>query len=164
MRPQDDDPVQGQAALQLFALGVEYGRAGLSDGLVGHGRSASAGLLFEALSVAEIDLADRTLQGSDRRRDELLRGQYQQVDRLRHAAHLAERQYRHSEPENRLVTAELERRWEAALRELKTVEETLEIKQQQSQCWAIPADLLEMLKEIGPALPELWEQGLFSWS
>ncbi|MEQ9379880.1 MAG: recombinase family protein [Pirellulales bacterium] len=119
---------------------------------------------FEALSVAEIDLADRTLQESDRRRDELLRGQYQQVDRLRHAAHLAERQYRHSEPENRLVTAELELRWEAALRELKTVEEALKIKQQQSQCWAIPADLLEMLKEIGPALPELWDQGVLSWS
>jgi DNA invertase Pin-like site-specific DNA recombinase len=119
---------------------------------------------FEALSVGEIDLADRTLQESDRRRDELLRGQCQQVDRLRHAAHLAERQYRHSEPENRLVTAELERHWETALRELKTAEESLEVKKQQSQCWAIPADLLEMLKEICPALPELWNQGLLSWS
>jgi hypothetical protein len=104
------------------------------------------------------------LQESDRRRDELLRGQYQQVDRLRHAAHLAERRYRHSEPENRLVTAELERRWEAALRELKTAEESLEVKKQQSQCWAIPADLLGMLKAIGPALPELWDQGVLSWS
>ena len=119
---------------------------------------------FEALSVAEIDLADRTLQESDRRRDELLRSQYQQVERLRHAAHLAERQHRHSEPENRLVTAELERRWEAALRQLQTAEEALEIKKQQSQCWAIPADLLEMLKEIGPALPQLWNQGVLSWS
>jgi DNA invertase Pin-like site-specific DNA recombinase len=119
---------------------------------------------FEALSVAEIDLADRTLQESDRRRDELLRAKYQQIDRLRHAAHLAERQYRHSEPENRLVTAELERRWEAALRDLKTAEEALAIKRQQSQCWTIPADLLEMLKEIGIALPELWDQGVLSWS
>jgi len=119
---------------------------------------------FEALSVAEIDLADRTLQESDRRRDELLRVQYQQVERLRHEAHLAERQYRHSEPENRLVTAELEHRWETALRELQTAEDALAIKRQQSQCWAIPADLLEMLKQVGPALPELWDQGLLSWS
>lgn len=119
---------------------------------------------FEALSVAEIDLADRTLQDADHRRDELLRAQQQQLERLSHEAHLAERQYRHSEPENRLVTAELERRWETALRELQTAEEDLEIQRQQCQVWAIPADLWEMLKEIGPALPELWNQGLLSWS
>jgi DNA invertase Pin-like site-specific DNA recombinase len=119
---------------------------------------------FEALSVAEIDLAGRTLQESARRRDELLKAQRQQVDRLRHAAHLAERQFRHSEPENRLVTAELERRWETALRELQSAEESLALQKQRGFCWAIPADLLEMLKEIGPHLPELWEQGILSWS
>ena len=104
-RAQDDDPVQGHA--------------GLSDGLVGHGRSAALACFFKALSVAEIDLANRTLHESDRRRDELLRGQYQQVDRLRHAPHLAERQYRHSEPENRLVTAELKCCWETRYVNLK---------------------------------------------
>ena len=35
---------------------------------------------FEALSVAEIDLAGRTMQESDRRRDELLRAEQQQVE------------------------------------------------------------------------------------
>lgn len=119
---------------------------------------------FEALSVAQIDLSARTLQEADLRRDELLRGQAQQVERLRHMAHLAERQYRHSEPENRLVTAELERRWETALRQLQTAEESLEVNRQKSQCWAIPADLLEMLKDIGPRLPELWDEPLLSWS
>ncbi len=119
---------------------------------------------FEALSVAEIDLAGRTLQESDRRRDELLRAEQQQVERLRHTAHLAERQHHHSEPENRLVTAELESRWETALRDLQSAEETLALKKQQSQCWAIPADLLEMLKQIGPAIPELWDQGVLSWA
>jgi hypothetical protein len=77
---------------------------------------------------------------------------------------LAERRYRHSEPENRLVTAELERRWEASLRELQTAEESLAVKRQRAQCWATPADLLEMLKEIGPHLPELWDEPLLSWS
>jgi DNA invertase Pin-like site-specific DNA recombinase len=119
---------------------------------------------FEALSGAEIDLAGRIVQESDHRRDELLKAQYQQVERLRHAAHLTERQYRHSEPENRLVAAELESRWESSLRELKTAEEALAVKKQQSQSWAIPADLLEMLKEIGSALPELWNQSVLSWA
>jgi DNA invertase Pin-like site-specific DNA recombinase len=119
---------------------------------------------FEALSVAEIDLSARTLQESDRRRDDLLGAQSQQLERLRYNAQLAERRYRHSEPENRLVTAELERRWEEALRELQTAEDSLAVRKERSQCWAIPADLLESLKDIGPRLPELWNERLLSWS
>jgi len=74
------------------------------------------------------------------------------------------RRYRHSEPENRLVTAELERRWEDSLRELQKAEDSLAVRKEQCQCWAIPADLLEMLKAIGPRLPELWNERLLSWS
>lgn len=119
---------------------------------------------FDALSSAEIDLSARTLQEADRRRDELVKAQRQQAERLRHEAHLVERQYRHSEPENRLVTAELERRWDMALRELKQAEERLATQEQRACCWAIPADLLEALKDIGRRLPELWNQNLLSWS
>src|SRR6266700_3367922 len=38
---------------------------------------------------------------------------------------LAERQFNRADPDNRLVTGELERRWEAALLELRRAEETL---------------------------------------
>jgi DNA invertase Pin-like site-specific DNA recombinase len=119
---------------------------------------------FEALSTADIDLSARILAEADQRRDELFRAQRQQVERLRHEAHLTERQYRHSEPENRLVTAELERRWEMALRELKRAEETLALQEKTTGCWAIPADLLDALKDIGRRLPELWDQEILSWS
>jgi DNA invertase Pin-like site-specific DNA recombinase len=119
---------------------------------------------FDALSPAEIDLSASTLLAADHRRSELLKAQRQQVERLRHEAHLAERQYRHSEPENRLVTAELETRWELALRERKKAEDTLAIDEQKASCWAMPADLLEILHNIGPRLPELWRQRLLSWS
>jgi hypothetical protein len=86
------------------------------------------------------------------------------VQRLRYQARLAERQYQHSDPENRLVAGELEKRWETSLRELKEVEEKLAFEEQNAPCWSIPIDLLEALKEFGPRLPELWEQGLFNWS
>ena len=36
----------------------------------------------------------------------------------------AERQFRRVDPDNRVVTAELERRWEAALRELSAAKTT----------------------------------------
>jgi DNA invertase Pin-like site-specific DNA recombinase len=116
---------------------------------------------FDALSVSEIDLSASVLQEVERKRDVLLSARRKEVERLRYQARLAERQYQHTDPENRLVAAELEQRWEVALRELKEAEERLECEEQTTPQWAIPADLLEMLKKFGPRLPELWEQGLF---
>ncbi|HLJ93305.1 MAG TPA: recombinase family protein [Gemmataceae bacterium] len=113
---------------------------------------------FEALSSASIDLSARTLTEADARRTAIFAARRQQLQRLRYAASRAERQYQQVDPENRLIAAELERRWEAALRELREAEEHLTHDEQQTPVWAIPADLLEALHDIGPRLPELWEQ------
>ena len=60
----------------------------------------------------------------ERQADEALRrAEAQQVERLRYQAALAERQFNQVDPDNRLVAAELERRWEAALRELRQAED-----------------------------------------
>ena len=48
-----------------------------------------------------------------------------QLERKRYAAALAERQFNKVDPDNRLVAAELERRWEAALNEVRAAEEAL---------------------------------------
>jgi DNA invertase Pin-like site-specific DNA recombinase len=113
---------------------------------------------FEALAPAGIDLSARTLAEADSQRAAIFAARRQQVQRLRYAANRAERQYQHVDPENRLIACELERRWEAALRELRQGEEQLARDEQQTPVWAIPADLLEALHDIGPRLPELWEQ------
>src|SRR5262249_4931680 len=111
---------------------------------------------FEALSVAEIDAASQVLQHADRERAQVLAGRRAAVERLRYQAQLAERHFLHADPDNRLVTAELERRWEAALCELKSGEQALDHDQRQAPTYALPADLLELLKDIGPRLPKLW--------
>jgi DNA invertase Pin-like site-specific DNA recombinase len=111
---------------------------------------------FEALSAAEIDAASGVLQHADREREQILAGRRAAVERLRYQAQLAERQFLRSDPDNRLVTAELERRWEATLCELKLAEQALDHDQRQAPTYALPADLLEQLKDIGPRLPELW--------
>jgi recombinase len=117
---------------------------------------------FEALSSAAIDLSARTLAEADAQRATLFAARRQQLQRLRYAASRAERQYQQVDPENRLIAAELERRWEAALRELREAETRLAQDEQHTSVWAIPADLLEALRDIGPRVPELWDQGLFS--
>jgi Recombinase/Recombinase zinc beta ribbon domain len=113
---------------------------------------------FEALTPASIDLSVQTLTEVDSRRTAMLATRRQQLQRLRYAATRAERQYQQVDPENRLIAAELERRWEAALRELREAEEQLAHDEQHAPVWAIPADLVEALHDIGPRLPELWEQ------
>ena len=49
----------------------------------------------------------------------------QQMERLRYQSKLAERQFNRVDPDNRLVASELERRWEAALVELRRAEGAL---------------------------------------
>ena len=117
---------------------------------------------FEALSVAEIDVAAAALKTTDTEHAQVVAAHQQQVERLRYESQLAERQFMQSDPENRLVTGELERRWEASLRELKSAEEELDRLQQEAPSYIIPEELLEMLRDVGPGLPEIWNAKLLS--
>lgn len=115
---------------------------------------------FAALSVAEIDVAAEALRMTDAEHDRVVDAKQQQVDRLRYESQLAKRQFMQSDPENRLVTGELERRWEVVLRELKSAEEQLAQERQNAPTYIIPEDLLELLRDMGPRLPELWNTKL----
>jgi hypothetical protein len=117
---------------------------------------------FEALSVAEIDVAAAALQKSDAEHEQVVSAHEQQVERLRYESQLADRQFMKSDPDNRLVTGELERRWEGSLRELKSAEEELDQLRQDAPSYIIPKDLLEVLRDVGPRLPELWHARLLS--
>ena len=117
---------------------------------------------FEAISVAEIDVAAAALQSTDTEHAQVVAAHQQQVERLRYESQLAERQFMKSDPENRLVTGELERRWEATLRELKSAEEELDRLQQDSPTYIIPEDLVDALRNVGPRLPEIWNAKLLN--
>lgn len=117
---------------------------------------------FEALAPAPIDVSVQILNDADASRATTLAARRQQVQRLRYTASRAERQYQHVDPENRLIAAELERRWEAAIRELRDAEAQLSRDEHTAPVFAIPADALEALHDVGPRLPELWQQSLFS--
>lgn len=119
---------------------------------------------FEALQPAEIDLAAAALQTSDTEHQEVIAAHQQQVERLRYESQLAQRQFMKSDPDNRLVTGELERRWETSLRELKAAEEQYALQQKDAPDYMIPDDLLELLRDIGPRLPELWKAKLLKTS
>jgi DNA invertase Pin-like site-specific DNA recombinase len=117
---------------------------------------------FDALSPAELDLYGQAVAALRQDDEQLQRAQAQQLERLRYQARLAERQYNQADPDNRLVTAELEKRWEAALRELKEAETRSQSQQQPRQLEALSSEERETLRQAGQRLPELWRQGLLS--
>jgi len=121
------------------------------------------GQFFEALSAAQIDLYAESVASVDQQREVARRARHQQVERLRYQTRLAQRQFDQADPDNRLVTAELERRWEEALRQLKAAEEELEQDEApQPTAASLPPEWQEALKEFGGRLPDLWHKEIFT--
>lgn len=78
-----------------------------------------------ALAPAEIDALSCARRAQQQAHKAMQSGAEQQLERRRYEAALAERQFNRVDPDNRLVAAELERRWEVALKEVRVAEEAL---------------------------------------
>ena len=117
---------------------------------------------FEALQPAQLDALDAVLAAQEAERARLLEHWDERIKRAQYAAHLAQRQYHAVDPDNRLVAGELERRWEAALRELSETQEAYTRFQATIQPTAIPPHLREQFRHISATLPDLWHSGQLS--
>ena len=74
----------------------------------------------------------------------------------------AEKRYRAVDPENRLVAAELEKGWEAALRALAEAKEAAERFERMPLAQKLEPGLRSQLEDLGKRLPELWDAGKLS--
>jgi hypothetical protein len=109
------------------------------------------------LQPAEIDALERVSARQGEHHQELLCHLGQEVTRLEYAARRAERQYNAVDPENRLIAATLEKRWEVTLEELEQASGRLAKAQAQAPHPApIPAELREAFADVGRRLPEVW--------
>jgi hypothetical protein len=81
---------------------------------------------FEALAPAELQVLDAVLDAQRADHAQLAQQYADQVKRAEYDAARAARQYHAVDPENRLVAAELERRWELALQSLAAAREAAE--------------------------------------
>jgi DNA invertase Pin-like site-specific DNA recombinase len=79
--------------------------------------------VLRALEPAALELSLRAIENVEQERKRLHDQWRQTVERARHEADRAERQYHTVEPENRLVARTLEARWEEALKKQRQVEE-----------------------------------------
>jgi DNA invertase Pin-like site-specific DNA recombinase len=87
--------------------------------------AAVADAFLSALVPAEFEALSRARRAQHQIDTTLCSSAERQLERKRYAAALAERQFNRVDPDNRLVASELERRWEAALSEVRAAEEQL---------------------------------------
>jgi DNA invertase Pin-like site-specific DNA recombinase len=111
---------------------------------------------FEALSPIELNAYEASLKKRDIEQETLLKAQQQKLERLRYHAKFAEAQFNQVDPENRLVAAELEKRWEQALLDLGQAEKTAEEKSKEKYSIEIPDEIKVAFKNIGKQLPSIW--------
>jgi DNA invertase Pin-like site-specific DNA recombinase len=116
---------------------------------------------FQALSPLELDVYEQAVAAQQAEEAQVVHAHEQQLSRLRYEASLAQRQFVHVDPENRLVAAELENRWEAALTELKRAEEAMaNVTPSSSPLLSLPPEFQAAFRAIGQHLPALWRQGM----
>jgi len=114
---------------------------------------------FQALSPLELDVYEQALKTQAEAAHQTWQAHEQQLERLRYQAALAQRQYNQIDPDNRLVAAELERRWEASLVALKEAEDRLAFQQQNCENPPLlPPELKAAFSQIAQRLPEIWSQ------
>ena len=112
---------------------------------------------WEALEPAELDRFNAAVAGLDEQRRQIRRARDLQLERLRYEARVAEKQYHLVDPENRLVAAELERRWEEALRALRQAEE--ESRVAEATIEPLTDELRKQWDEARPGLRRMWDEG-----
>jgi DNA invertase Pin-like site-specific DNA recombinase len=119
---------------------------------------AVADAFLTALAPAELDALSRARRAQQQVDTALRASADRQLERKRYAAALAERQFNKVDPDNRLVAAELERRWEAALNEVRAAEEELskQVSPQTIVHMGMGKALHGKVVSLAGRLPQIW--------
>jgi DNA invertase Pin-like site-specific DNA recombinase len=111
---------------------------------------------FQAIQPAQLDALDAVLQDQAAEQARLAQQWAEQLKRAEYEAHLAARAYQAVDPENRLVAAALERRWEAKLHQLQDTEVAYAHFQQTTSVPRLPPELAAQFRQSAQCLPDLW--------
>jgi hypothetical protein len=121
------------------------------------GISVDEAISREVLRVVQptaIEASVLANQELGRQQDDILDALHRDLEAARYTAERAQRQYDASDPENRLVTAELERRWNLALQHVREIEARVE--QHSAAVDPGPAASLEDFYQLSQQLETIW--------
>jgi hypothetical protein len=111
--------------------------------------------LLRVVQPAAVEAAVMASEDVARERDEVLAALQRDLEAARYSASRAQRQYDAVDPENRLIAAELERRWNEALQRVHAIEnQVAERIRDQS---AVVAPSRQELEELANKLQMVWE-------
>ncbi len=111
--------------------------------------------IVRVLQPIGVEAAMRAIMERDQQAGDKQRQVELALEQARYEAARARRQYDAVDPDNRLVAAELERRWNAALTSVRTLEDELEALVR-PQPAALSVEERERLLRIGADLEEAW--------
>jgi hypothetical protein len=115
---------------------------------------AVAGELLRVVQPAAIEAALMAAAEQAHKRDEVLAALERDLEAARYSARRAQKQYDATDPENRLVADELERRWNQALQRVRELERQIEAHRQVHASTPVPAP--EQLVELASDLEQVW--------
>jgi len=110
--------------------------------------------VLRAVQPAAVEAAVQASQEETRRQDEVLEALRRDLEAARYTAQRAQRQFDAADPENRLVTDELERRWNGALERVREIETRI-AAHQDGNAQHRPATLKEF-EELAANLETVW--------
>jgi hypothetical protein len=114
-----------------------------------------ADAFLEAVSPTGVEIAVRVLRQIETTLEDQRQQWDLQLEQARYEARAAQRQYDAADPENRLVTAELERRWNEKLERVARLE-TAYAKAEQESRWHISEQEREAIEVLARDLPAIW--------
>lgn len=114
---------------------------------------------FQSISPIELNTYETLLHEQSSQITAVNKMKKQQLERLNYQVRLAEKQFNQVDPDNRLVAAELEKRWELALKELKNAEQEYEKESEKKKeiLCKIPDELKKAFTDLGKSLPNVWK-------
>jgi DNA invertase Pin-like site-specific DNA recombinase len=124
--------------------------------------AAVAQTFFDAIQPAQLDALEAILADQQEEQARMDQHWQEQMQRAQYEAHLARRQYDVVDPDNRLVAAELERRWEEKLHQLQETQSAYEHFQQTSTPPVLSSEQCEQFRHISDTLPAMWQSGQLS--
>lgn len=122
-----------------------------------NGNDVDAAVGNEVLKVIKpsvIDASYRAWEDSCRQEDEIIASLQLELQQAQYDSQRAWRQYDLTDPENRMVASELEKRWNTSLEQIRTLEQKIEQEKQRRKINAMPSK--EEFLALSRDIPLIW--------
>lgn len=133
----------------------QYGDPLCQNFMVPHIDEAVAQVFLEAIQPAHLEAALAALEQIEDQRQSLATQWQQRLERTRYEAELARRRYEQVDPDNRLVAAELERRWEEKLQAWQRLEQE-RVQAREKELAPLTETDKALIRRLAGDVPALW--------